>query len=160
MYTITNHCCAELNKCSSEIRQACVVYKLTPNSFIVLQQLLMLCSFALTVNNQWTRADTVLSQTILFSCLFFSIFIHFFWPCACVCVQDYSEEFRDISSKGKRSGHIPEGAITLLNQRTVGDDLPVMMLTVYTTLTLPPVTHEYSSHTQHTKSHILQTYNN
>lgn len=43
-----------------------------------------------------------------------------------MCVQEYSEEFRDISSKGKRSGQIPEGAITLLNQRTVSDDLPVM----------------------------------
>ncbi|XP_045119514.1 protein kinase C and casein kinase substrate in neurons protein 2-like isoform X3 [Portunus trituberculatus] len=42
------------------------------------------------------------------------------WP----SFEEYSEEFRDISSKGKRSGHIPEGAITLLNQRTVGDDLP------------------------------------
>lgn len=63
-----------------------------------------------------------------------------------VCVQEYSEEFRDISNKGKRSGHIPEGAITLLNQRTVGDDLPVMILTVYITLTLPPVTHESVSH--------------
>ncbi|XP_076056480.1 protein kinase C and casein kinase substrate in neurons protein Synd isoform X3 [Oratosquilla oratoria] len=38
--------------------------------------------------------------------------------------EEYCEEFRDISGKGKRSGHIPEGAITLLNQRTVGDDLP------------------------------------
>lgn len=43
-----------------------------------------------------------------------------------MCVQEYSEEFRDISGKGKRSGQIPEGAITLLNQRTVGDDLPVI----------------------------------
>lgn len=43
-----------------------------------------------------------------------------------MCVQDYSEEFRDISGKGKRGGQIPEGAITLLNQRTVGDDLPVI----------------------------------
>ncbi|XP_042205653.1 protein kinase C and casein kinase substrate in neurons protein 1-like isoform X5 [Homarus americanus] len=42
------------------------------------------------------------------------------WP----SFEEYSEEFRDISSKGKRSGQIPEGAITLLNQRTVGDDLP------------------------------------
>ncbi|KAG0729972.1 Protein kinase C and casein kinase substrate in neurons protein 2 [Chionoecetes opilio] len=42
------------------------------------------------------------------------------WP----SFEDYSEEFRDISNKGKRTGHIPEGAITLLNQRTVGDDLP------------------------------------
>lgn len=70
-----------------------------------------------------------------------------------MCVQEYSEEFRDISSKGKRSGHIPEGAITLLNQRTVGDDLPVMILTVY-------ISHSHShqplmslSHTQHIKTH-------
>lgn len=42
------------------------------------------------------------------------------WP----SFEEYSEEFRDISGKGKRSGQIPEGAITLLNQRTVGDDLP------------------------------------
>ncbi|XP_069945038.1 protein kinase C and casein kinase substrate in neurons protein 1 isoform X4 [Cherax quadricarinatus] len=41
------------------------------------------------------------------------------WP----SFEEYSEEFRDISSKGKRGGQIPEG-ITLLNQRTVGDDLP------------------------------------
>ncbi|XP_064104403.1 protein kinase C and casein kinase substrate in neurons protein 1-like isoform X4 [Macrobrachium nipponense] len=43
------------------------------------------------------------------------------WP----SYEEYSEEFRDISGKGKRGGgQIPEGAITLLNQRTVGDDLP------------------------------------
>ncbi|XP_069187914.1 protein kinase C and casein kinase substrate in neurons protein 1 isoform X3 [Procambarus clarkii] len=41
------------------------------------------------------------------------------WP----SFEEYSEEFRDISSKAKRSGQIPEG-ITLLNQRTVCDDLP------------------------------------
>ncbi|CAL4068486.1 unnamed protein product, partial [Meganyctiphanes norvegica] len=46
------------------------------------------------------------------------------WP----AFEDYSEEFRDISGKGKGGrgggGQIPEGAITLLNQRTVCDDLP------------------------------------
>ncbi|XP_071512647.1 protein kinase C and casein kinase substrate in neurons protein 1 isoform X5 [Panulirus ornatus] len=42
------------------------------------------------------------------------------WP----SFEEYSEEFRDISSKGKRGGQIPEGAITLLNQRTINDDLP------------------------------------
>ncbi|XP_065581883.1 protein kinase C and casein kinase II substrate protein 3-like isoform X2 [Artemia franciscana] len=36
---------------------------------------------------------------------------------------EYSEEFRDISGKGKK-GHLPEGAITLINQRSVSDDLP------------------------------------
>lgn len=57
--------------------------------------------------------------------------------CVCVCAcggQEYSEEFRDISSKGRRLGgsHIPEGSITLLNQRTVGEDLPVWPLHTFT----------------------------
>ncbi|KAK4290583.1 hypothetical protein Pmani_026086 [Petrolisthes manimaculis] len=49
------------------------------------------------------------------------------WP----AFEEYSEEFRDISNKGRRlashsssSHHAPEGSITLLNQRTVGEDLP------------------------------------
>ncbi|KAK2704118.1 protein kinase C and casein kinase substrate in neurons protein 2-like [Artemia franciscana] len=41
------------------------------------------------------------------------------WP----SFEEYSEEFRDISGKGKK-GHLPEGAITLINQRSVSDDLP------------------------------------
>ena len=93
-------------------------------------------------------------------CLFFPLH-SLLWPCACVCVQDYSEEFRDISSKGKRSGHIPEGAITLLNQRTVGDDLPVMILSTFIlhshTLTHSPImiplfTTSFSFHTEHFKT--------
>jgi len=47
-----------------------------------------------------------------------------------VYLQEYSEEFRDISGKGKKSsgGHIPEGAITLIHQRSVADDhLPPVM---------------------------------
>lgn len=39
--------------------------------------------------------------------------------------QEYSEEFRDIAGRGRKnvSSHIPEGAITLLNQRPVSDDI-------------------------------------
>ena len=41
--------------------------------------------------------------------------------------QDYSEEFRDIGGvKGKGKAQLPEGAITLINQRIVTDDLPVI----------------------------------
>lgn len=38
-------------------------------------------------------------------------------------IQDYTEEFRDIS-KGKVKESIPAGSITLINQRPVGEDLP------------------------------------
>lgn len=39
--------------------------------------------------------------------------------------EDYSEEFRDIGGvKGKGKAQLPEGAITLINQRIVTDDLP------------------------------------
>ena len=41
--------------------------------------------------------------------------------------KDYSEEFRDIGGvKGKGKAQLPEGAITLINQRIVTDDLPVI----------------------------------
>jgi hypothetical protein len=42
--------------------------------------------------------------------------------------QDYTEEFREIAGKGKKlaGGTIADGTITLINQRHVGDDLPVM----------------------------------
>lgn len=41
--------------------------------------------------------------------------------------QEYTEEFREIAGKGskKATGQIADGTITLLNQRSVGDDLPV-----------------------------------
>jgi len=46
--------------------------------------------------------------------------------------QDYSEEFRDIGGvKGKGKAQLPEGAITLINQRIVTDDLPVISSTPY-----------------------------
>jgi len=44
-------------------------------------------------------------------------------------VQEYTEEFRDISGKSSKKmtgGSVAEGNITLINQRHVGDDLPVM----------------------------------
>lgn len=44
-------------------------------------------------------------------------------PMAWPQFEEYTEEFRDISSKSKRN-QIPDGNITLINQRTVCDDLP------------------------------------
>jgi len=38
--------------------------------------------------------------------------------------EDYTEEFRDISHRSKKSTNIPDGNITLINQRSVCDDLP------------------------------------
>ena len=39
--------------------------------------------------------------------------------------QEYSEEFRDIAAAKSKKGLIADGNITLINQRTVSDDLPV-----------------------------------
>ena len=39
--------------------------------------------------------------------------------------QEYTEEFRDIAPKAKKMTNIPDGNITLINQRSVCDDLPV-----------------------------------
>lgn len=44
--------------------------------------------------------------------------------CHVILLQDYIEEFRDIS-KGKLKESIPAGTITLINQRSVGEDLHV-----------------------------------
>jgi len=41
------------------------------------------------------------------------------WP----AYEEYSEEFRDISGRGRKGAAIPEGAITLLHQRPVSDDV-------------------------------------
>lgn len=110
--------------------------------------LLQLCSHIITISGQ--------KQTFCIVCK--CCYVLFIFPllftslALCMCVQDYSEEFRDISSKGKRSGHIPEGAITLLNQRTVGDDLPVMIFTVSITVTLSPIMiHHFYSYSGHFK---------
>ena len=42
--------------------------------------------------------------------------------------QEYTEEFREIAGKSKKMGgsSVAEGNITLINQRHVGDDLPVI----------------------------------
>ena len=47
--------------------------------------------------------------------------------CLHLFLQEYTEEFREIAGKGKKiaSGTIADGSITLINQRHVGDDLPV-----------------------------------
>jgi len=43
-------------------------------------------------------------------------------PMAWPTFEEYTEEFREISTRKKNQ--IPDGNITLINQRTVGDDLP------------------------------------
>jgi len=44
-------------------------------------------------------------------------------PMAWPQFEEYTEEFREIASRSKKN-QIPDGNITLINQRTVGDDLP------------------------------------
>lgn len=50
---------------------------------------------------------------------------------ACDCflgiaiIQDYTEEFRDITKGSKSKEALPAGSITLINQRPVGEDLHV-----------------------------------
>lgn len=52
--------------------------------------------------------------------------------------KDYSEEFRDIGGvKGKGKAQLPEGAITLINQRIVTDDLPVIFIQTQNTSNHP-----------------------
>ena len=56
---------------------------------------------------------------LLFTLFFFVLLENF---------QEYQEEFRDISGKSTKKltgGSIADGNITLINQRHVGDDLPV-----------------------------------
>lgn len=38
--------------------------------------------------------------------------------------EEYTEEFRDIAPRAKKNNNIPDGNITLINQRSVCDDLP------------------------------------
>ena len=47
--------------------------------------------------------------------------------------QEYTEEFREITGKSKKSagGTIADGSITLINQRHVGDDLPVKTFFIF-----------------------------
>lgn len=43
-------------------------------------------------------------------------------------MQDYTEEFRDITKGSKSKEALPAGSITLINQRPVGEDLHVKFL--------------------------------
>lgn len=61
---------------------------------------------------------------------------------ACYCVgvaimQDYTEEFRDITKGSKSKEALPAGSITLINQRPVGEDLHVNFF-ISITKSLPP----------------------
>ena len=54
--------------------------------------------------------------------------------CDCVCIaiiQDYTEEFRDITKGLKSKEALPAGSITLINQRPVGEDSHVNIFYVY-----------------------------
>ena len=53
-------------------------------------------------------------------------------PQAEPCVQEYTEEFRDIAPRAKKNNNIPDGNITLINQRSVCDDLPVRSIIIIT----------------------------
>ena len=45
-------------------------------------------------------------------------------------VQEYTEEFREIAPRSKKNlGGVADGNITLINQRSVCDDLPVCTTT-------------------------------
>lgn len=46
-----------------------------------------------------------------------------FWDIA--IMQDYTEEFREITKGSKSKEALPAGSITLINQRPVGEDLHV-----------------------------------
>lgn len=66
--------------------------------------------------------------------------------------QDYSEEFRDIGGvKGKGKAQLPEGAITLINQRIVTDDLPVISVTPKRAICTNPWLRAFSSFTPQKK---------
>ena len=69
-------------------------------------------------------------------CLSFSVFLNFvcFSPPSLphsARMKEYTEELRDITGgkggKGKGQSGVADGNITLINQRSVGDDLPVNM---------------------------------
>lgn len=64
------------------------------------------------------------------------LMVHFFtFSCfECFAFQEYTEEFRDISGKSSKKltgGSIADGNITLINQRHVGDDLPVIYFMLF-----------------------------
>ena len=57
----------------------------------------------------------------------FCPFLHFVFVAYPVWwVQEYTEEFREIAPRSKKNlGGVADGNITLINQRSVCDDLPV-----------------------------------
>ena len=64
-----------------------------------------------------------------FLCYFFLFLFTLFFFVLLENFQEYQEEFRDISGKSTKKltgGSIADGNITLINQRHVGDDLPVI----------------------------------
>ena len=77
--------------------------------------------------------------------LFFQCFFSFIWFACFLCfalffhifIQEYTEEFRDIAGKSKKlGGPVTDQGITLINQRHVGDDLPVILFTFFFILIL------------------------
>lgn len=58
-------------------------------------------------------------------------------------MQDYTEEFREITKGSKSKEALPAGSITLINQRPVGEDLHVKFCYVYTT---PYTDTKYTTH--------------
>ena len=69
-----------------------------------------------------SHAWTLLDFPVLFFCPFLPVFVAYpvWW------VQEYTEEFREIAPRSKKNlGGVADGNITLINQRSVCDDLPV-----------------------------------
>ena len=61
-----------------------------------------------------------------FSCFVFCPFLPVFVAYPVWWVQEYTEEFREIAPRSKKNlGGVADGNITLINQRSVCDDLPV-----------------------------------
>ena len=75
----------------------------------------------------------MLYYVLLFMLLFFCYFSRYFFFVLLENFQEYQEEFRDISGKSTKKltgGSIADGNITLINQRHVGDDLPVWLFLI------------------------------
>lgn len=51
-----------------------------------------------------------------------------------VIIQDYTEEFREITKGSKSKEALPAGSITLINQRPVGEDLHVIFFIFHYTI--------------------------
>lgn len=77
-----------------------------------------------------------------------------FWDVA--IMQDYTEEFREITKGSKSKEALPAGSITLINQRPVGEDLHVKFClhVTHTRHVLPPAISFYNCRT-HTKPRFV-----